>query len=133
MDTISLLSSFLKMVFALAIVLGILVGVMYFVKRFMQQAGPATDNQALINIISTKYLGPKNSIVLVEVLDQIIVVGIAGQQMTALACIDDPLSLAKIKNSSSNSRQIAFPGSKLAKYISLLSINPNKQKDKSGK
>jgi flagellar biogenesis protein FliO len=99
----------------------------------MQHAGPATDNQALINIISSKYLGPKSSIVLVEVLDQIIVVGISGQQMTTLACIDDPLIVGKLKTSHSQSRPIAFPGSKLAKYISLLSIAPNKQKDKSGR
>jgi flagellar protein FliO/FliZ len=130
METFSLLSSFLKMIFALAIVLGLLVGVMYFVKRFMGQAGPATDNKALINIISSKYLGPKSSIVLVEVLDQIIVVGITAQQMTTLSCIDDPLAVAKIKANRSNPPSINFPGSKLAKYMSMLSQAAGKQKDK---
>lgn len=133
MDTISLFSSFMKMVFALAIVLGLLIGVMYFVKKFMHQAGAATDNQELINIISSKYLGPKNSIVLVEVLDQIIVVGISNQQMTTLACIDDPLALAKIKTERTNVKNINFPGSKLAKYISQLSQSAGRQKDKSAK
>jgi flagellar protein FliO/FliZ len=133
MDTISLFSSFLKMIFALAIVLGLLIGAMYFVKRFMQQACPATDNQALINVISSKYLGPKSSIILVEVMDQIIVVGISGQQMTTLACIDDPLAVEKIRINRSNSKTVNFPGSKLAKYISNLSISPNRPKNKSGK
>ena len=130
---ISLISSFLKMIFALAIVLGLLIGVMYFVKIFMQQTGPASDNQALINVISSKYLGPKNRIILVEVLDQLLVVGISNQQMTTLAAIDDPQAIAKIKTSMVNSKIVDFPGSKLAKYMSQLSLSPNKKKDKTGK
>lgn len=130
---ISLVSSFLKMIFALAIVLGLLIGVMYFVKKFMQQTGPASDNSALINVISSRYLGPKNRIVLVEVIDKILVVGISNQQMTTLAVIEDPQSIAKIKTGKANSRIVDFPGSKLAKYMSALSLSPNKKKDKTEK
>jgi flagellar biosynthetic protein FliO len=133
MDTISLVSSFLKMIFALAIVLGLLIGVMYFVRRFMRETTPGKDNQALINIISSKYLGPKSSILLVEVLDQIIVVGISNQQMTTLACIDDPLSLAKIDAGRTKTGIIDFPGSKMAKYISQLGFSALRQRDKTGK
>jgi flagellar biosynthetic protein FliO len=136
METISLLSSFLKMIFALAIVLGLLVGVMYFFKRFMQNTDSAMDDQALINIISTKYLGAKNSIILLDISDKIIVVGISNQQMTTLAHIDDPLAVAKIKinrNNRNNSKAVNFPGSKLAKYMSQLSISPGKLRDKAGK
>ena len=130
---ISLISSFLKMIFALAVVLGLLIGVMYFVKMFMQQTGPVSDNQVLINVISSKYLGPKNRIILIEVLDQLLVVGISNQQMTTLAAIEDPLAIAKIKNTRGNSQIVDFPGSKLAKYMSQLSLSPNKKKDKTGK
>ncbi|NTW06998.1 MAG: flagellar biosynthetic protein FliO [Syntrophaceae bacterium] len=130
---ISLIASFLKMIFALAVVLGLLVGVMYFMKIFMQQTGPACDNQALINVISSKYLGPKNRIILVEVLDQVLVVGICNQQMTTLATIEDHSAIAKIKTHMINSRIVDFPKSKLAKYISQLSLSLNKHKDKAGK
>lgn len=130
---ISLVSSFLKMIFALAIVLGVLIGVMYFVKMFMQQTGSAPDDQALINVISSRYLGPKNRIILVEIIDKIVVVGISNQQMTTLACIDDPLAREKIRNSRMNSKVADFPGSKLAKYMSQLNLSPNRQKDKSAK
>jgi flagellar protein FliO/FliZ len=133
METISLFTSFLKMFFALAIVLGLLIGVMYFVKRFMQRTDTGIDNQDLINVISSKYLGPKSSIILVEVLNQIIVVGITNQQMTTLACIDDPLTVTKIKTNRNNSKTVNFSESKLAKYISQLNISLNKQKDKAGK
>lgn len=131
---ISLVSSFLKMIFALAIVLGLLIGVMYFVKRFMQQTGPVSDNnQPLINVISSRYLGPKSRIIVVEVIDKILVVGISNQQMTTLAAIDDPLAIAKIRISKSNSKIVDFSGSKLAQYMSLLSPSPNKKKDKTEK
>lgn len=130
---ISLISSFLKMIFALAVVLGLLIGVMYFIKIFMQQTGPVSDNQALINVISSRYLGPKNRIILVEVLDQLLVVGISNQQMTTLAAIEDPQTIAKIKTSKVNPKIVDFPGSKLAKYMSQFSLSLNNKKDKTGK
>ncbi len=129
---ISLIASFLKMIFALAVVLGLLIGVMYFVKVFMQQTSPVSDGQ-LINIISSKYLGPKNRIILVEVLGQILVVGISNQQMTTLASIDDPQAVMKIKAGMVNPKIVDFPGSKLAKYMSQLNLSLNKTKDKTGK
>lgn len=129
MDNVSLFSSFIKMIFALAIVLGLLIGVMYFVKKFMQRTAPSAENQNLINIISSRYLGPKSSIILVEVLDQIIVVGISHQQMTTLANIDDPLTVAKIKTTRSNSRNINNQTGIISRYISSLNFPSKKQKE----
>ncbi len=130
---ISLIASFLKMIFALAVVLGLLIGAMYFVRMFMQQTGPVSDNQALIKVISSKYLGPKNRIILIEVLEQVLVVGISNQQMTTLAQIDDPLAVAKIKTGINNPPIADYPGSKLAKYVAQLSLASIKQKGKAGK
>ena len=121
------------MIFALAIVLGLLIGVMYFVKVFMQKTTPSADNQSLINILSSKYLGPKSSILLVEVMEQVIVVGVSGQQMTPLAQINDPLAVAKIKSQRSHSSPGPFPGDKIARLLSLANISTGKKKDKSSK
>ncbi len=133
MDTSSLVFNFIKMIGALAIVLGLLFGVMYFVKRFMQQVAPTADNHALINIISSRYLGPKSSIILVEVMDRLIVVGISNQQMTTLACIDDPLAIAKIKAKRANSPGMNSPVNKISQYLSSLNLSSGRQKDKSSK
>lgn len=130
---ISLWSSFLKMIFALAIVLGLLVGVMYFMKNFMQRTAPSSENTNLINILSSRYLGPKSSIILVEVMEQVIVVGISGQQMTPLARIDDPLSIAKIKSQRTYSPTSPFPGDKIAKLLSLVNLSAGGKTDKSTK
>ena len=133
MESISLWSSFLKMIFALAIVLGLLIGVMYFIKNFMQRTAPSSDNTALINILSSRYLGPKSSIILVEVMEQVIVVGISGQQMTPLARIDDPLSIAKIKAQRMNPPTSPFSGDKIAKLLSLANLSGGRKTDKSSK
>jgi flagellar biosynthetic protein FliO len=133
MENISLVSSFLKMIFALAIVLGLLVGVMYFIKMFMQKTAPAADNQSLINILSSKYMGPKSSIILVEVMEQVIVVGVSGQQMTPLARIDDPLAIARMKSQRSQSPSGVFSGDKIARLLSLANISTGRKSDKSAK
>jgi flagellar protein FliO/FliZ len=133
MENISLVSSFLKMIFALAIVLGLLIGVMYFIKNFMQRSAPSSDHQALINILSSRYLGPKSSIILVEVMGQVIVVGISGQQMTPLARIDDPVSIAEIKSQQSTPKVSPFPGDKIARILSLANLSPGRKMDKSAK
>lgn len=133
MENISLWSSFLKMIFALAIVLGLLIGVMYFIKNFMLRAAPSADNQALINILSSRYLGPKSSIILVEVMEQVIVVGISGQQMTPLARIDDPISVAKMKSQRSQPPASPFSGDKIAKLLSLANFPSGGKTGKSSK
>ncbi len=130
---ISLWSSFLKMIFALAIVLGLLIGVMYFMKNFMQRQPSSASSQTMINILSSRYLGPKSSIILVEVADQIIVVGISGQQMTPLARIDDPVSVARMKAQQTTEHVSAFTGEKIAKLLSWSNLSKDGKTRKSGK
>ncbi len=129
MENISLLGSFLKMIFALAVVLGLLIGVMYFIKIFMQRTASPGRSDALINIVSSRYLGPKTSIILVEVLDRLIVVGLSAQQMTTLAEIDDPLSVARIKASSDGSSGEPVSEGMIAKYLSLINLSPPRKTD----
>lgn len=133
MENISMVSAFLKMIFALAIVLGLLIGVMYFIKNFMQRTGPSADNHSIINILSSKYLGPKSSIILVEVMEQVIVVGISGQQMTPLARIDDPVAVARIKSQGNSPQAGRFTGDKIAKLLSLANFPGIKKTDKTTK
>lgn len=133
MENISLVGAFLKMIFALAIVLGLLIGVMYFIKLFMQRTAPAADHQALIHVLSSMYLGPKSSILLVEVMEQVIVVGVSGQQMTPLAHISDPLTVAKMKSQRDHLPPSPFSGDKIARLLSLANISVGKKKGKSSK
>jgi flagellar biosynthetic protein FliO len=90
-------SSLVTMVSALAVVLGIMIAAVYFLKKFIKGGGTGIDDGKFIKIISTRYIGPKCSIMLMDVLSNIIVVGIANNQITMLTTISDPKSLEHLK------------------------------------
>ena len=97
METPTLLPSFLKMIFALSIVLGIMIAAAYFFRKFLGRSVATSDESAMINVVATRYLGPKSSIMLVDVLGELIVLGISNNQMSVLTTISDPGARQKIK------------------------------------
>ena len=97
MEAAAFWPSFIKMLIALALVLGLLVGAMYFLGRLVQRTSAGTTENGVINIIAARYLGPKSSIMVVEVLDKYMVIGLAGNQLTRLGSISDPEARAKLK------------------------------------
>lgn len=97
MDSISFFWSFFKMLAALAFVIALMIIAMYFMKKYFFQSLPDVNGSALINIISTRHLSPKNSIMLVEVLGQVILLGVSNQQLSMLSTITDPDAMEKIK------------------------------------
>ena len=90
MDSISFFWSFVKMLASLAIVIGLMVGALLLVKRYFYKAPAVADGTAIIRVVASHYLGPKNSLVLVDVLGQIVLLGVSGQQIANLAAITDP-------------------------------------------
>jgi flagellar biosynthetic protein FliO len=93
-----ILPSFFKMFFALAIVLGLMVGAAYFFKRFLPRASCGLNDNSLINIISSRYLGPKSSIMLVEILGKVIVIGMSANQISHLATISETEALDRLSH-----------------------------------
>jgi flagellar protein FliO/FliZ len=93
----AILPSFLKMLFALAIVLGLMVGSVYFFRRYLPRSSGGLNDHSLINIMASRYLGPKSSIMLVEILGKVIVIGISPNQMSHLETISDVDALDKLK------------------------------------
>ena len=98
MGTVDFFSSLVKMISALAVVLGIMIAAMYFVKKFMKGTASGIDDGKFIKIISTRYIGPKCSIMLIDVLSSIIVISMANNQITMLTTISDPKSLERLKD-----------------------------------
>jgi flagellar protein FliO/FliZ len=109
MEPAGFLSSFLKMIFALSIVLGIMVAAAYFFRRFLRQPLVGGDDGSLIQVVATKYLGPKNSIMLVDVLGELIVVGVSNNQMSVITTIVDPDARERMKKSPLTSQQASMP------------------------
>jgi flagellar protein FliO/FliZ len=98
MEAPSFLPSLLKMIFALSVVLGIMIAAAYFFRKFLSQPVISGDDSALIHVVSTRYLGPKSSIMLVDVLGELIVIGISNSQMSVLTTISDPQARARLQN-----------------------------------
>lgn len=96
MNELSFFPALLKMFFALAIVIGLLVAAMYVLRRYLSQSPSGSRDGSLIQIVATRYLGPKCSILMVEVLGKVVVLGLTGGQMTVLTTIDDDRALEKM-------------------------------------
>ncbi len=98
MSSVEFLPSFLKIFSALAVVVGLILLSMYVIRVVMKKTGGKYSNRDFIKILATKYLGTKSSIVLVDVLGSIMVIGLSQQQISILAKIDDAQSLERLKD-----------------------------------
>ena len=98
MSTIDFLASLLKMISALAVVLGVMLAGLWAIRKFMHKTGAKADEGRMIRVLSTRYLGPKSSILLLDVLGSVIVVGVSGSRMTLLTTITDEDALERLRS-----------------------------------
>lgn len=83
-----LISTSLRMLAALAIVMAALIILFYFVKRrFSADNGRSKGN--LIRVIANTYIGVKKNISLVEIPGAILVVGVTNDRISLLSKIED--------------------------------------------
>ncbi len=132
MDTIAFFPALFKMLSALAIVLGILVGGAFYVKRFFLQTASDSGDGTAINVLATRYLGPKSSIMLIDVLGQVVVVGVSNNQMSFITTISDPDAREKIKGLGGKGREFPTLLESLTKYGQKLSSRKPAGKDGQG-
>jgi flagellar protein FliO/FliZ len=90
------LSSAWQMLTALAVVLGGLFVVFYFLKRFMRRDIGGSGNP-LIRVVANQYIGVKKNIALVEVPGTVLVVGISNDRISLLTKIEEQEVLNSIK------------------------------------
>ncbi len=72
----------------LLIVLGILVAVLWLIKRYFGQQG-GMGQPGVIQLLASMYVAPKERIALIDVLGEKILIGITPQQISFLARIQD--------------------------------------------
>ena len=93
--TPDMLATALKMLAALALVLGGLGIFFYFTKRVMRKDIGASGGQ-MIRVLANQYIGLKKNISLVQIPGAILVVGIAGDSICLLTKIEDKTILDQI-------------------------------------
>ena len=91
------LSSTLQMLTALAVVLGGLFVVFYFLKRYLRRDVVGAGNP-LIRVIANQYIGVKKNIALVEVPGTVLVLGITNDRISLLTKIEEQGVLDSIKS-----------------------------------
>jgi flagellar biosynthetic protein FliO len=104
MGTFDFLASLLKMISALAVVLGVMLAGLWAVRKFMKKTGAGVDDERKIRVLSTRYLGPKSSIMLLDVLGSVIVIGVTGSQISMLTTITDEESLERLRSTRAGER-----------------------------
>lgn len=88
---VDLTTTTLKMVLALAGMLGVLGGIAYGVRRYLHDQSPVGKRSALLRVLARVPLTPKASVALVEVPGKIVVIGITGTSLTALGEVVTPV------------------------------------------
>jgi flagellar biosynthetic protein FliO len=116
------------MISALAVVVGIMIAAMYCIKKYMKGAGTGLDDGRFIKVLSTRYIGPKCSIMLVDILDNVIAVGLANNQITMLTTISDQKSLERLNDFEREKKNPISLFNNLALYRSKLSALDKKRK-----
>jgi flagellar protein FliO/FliZ len=117
------------MLAALAIVIAMMIGAMYLMKKYFYQSPVVAAGSAMISVISTCHLGPKNSILLVEVLGQVMLLGVSNNQMSILTAINDPGAIEKLKNNRLN--EGSYPSfDPFTRYKSLFRNLSRRSKDR---
>jgi flagellar protein FliO/FliZ len=92
---------------ALLLVLGILMGSFYLLRRLLKRDAGGSGRK-FIRLIDRSYIGVKKSVTLVEVPGKILVLGVTSDRISLLTRIEDPDSVEQIKESSASGTPMSF-------------------------
>jgi flagellar protein FliO/FliZ len=109
------------MIFSLALVRGLMIGALYLTRKILHATTPAMDRGSLIRILASRYMGPKSSILVVDIAGEIIAVGISNSQITMLTKISDREALDTLRNLKIHEEPPSFPGTRqFARYKKII-------------
>jgi flagellar protein FliO/FliZ len=91
-----LIPSALKMIAALAAVLGGLFVLVHFARRYLQRTGGPAKAR-LVRVVASQPIGVKKAVTLVEVPGCVLVLGVSGDRIQMLTRLDDPQALEQVR------------------------------------
>jgi flagellar protein FliO/FliZ len=86
----------LKLLFFLAIVIGLIFLAVWIIKKMAPQLNRGGQTSA-IKILSSNWLGPKKALFLVEVIDRIILIGVTDNSINTLSEFTSPEEIALVR------------------------------------
>lgn len=86
--TPDMLTAGLKMIASLGVVLAMILGLLYGIRKITRQRMGSTSGKR-INVLESHYMGVKKTISLVSVPGKVLVVGISGDRINLLDTLDE--------------------------------------------
>ncbi|MCD4741294.1 MAG: flagellar biosynthetic protein FliO [Desulfobacteraceae bacterium] len=100
--------AFARTFFMLFVVLVILVLFFYCIRRFSNRGG--NGDNGFISVLAVHYISPKEKILLLDVLNEKILVGVTPQKISQLATIDNDIGLIQKKENKNMKFADFLPG-----------------------
>jgi flagellar protein FliO/FliZ len=94
--------SFIRMIAALAVVLGLMIIVAFLARRFLSGRLLPGPEVPLIRVVSTACLGPRKTISLVDVAGELFVIGATSTDLVGLVRITDQERVRRAVSSTSS-------------------------------
>ena len=117
---VDFVSSVIKMIASLALVLAGILASYWVVKRFILKSGGGFGGRNLIQTLATGYLGQKKNITLVEVAGEVLVLGITNNNISLLSKIQDKEKIEEIHSTHGFKRNSPSFESQLKKVSSKM-------------
>lgn len=87
-DSYSFLASFLQMLAALGLVVGLILLVYYAATRLLRKLPVLSQGNRNIRIVEVRSMGPRKALVLVEVAGEYLLLASSGEQLTYIKSVD---------------------------------------------
>ena len=91
---LDLVSTGLRTMAMLLIVLGLMVFILYFMKKWLSPKG-RSKGELFINVLSSLYLSPKERLEVIEILGEIIVLGVTPGNINFITKLNDLNEIGK--------------------------------------
>ena len=88
--------SVLKVFFLLFVVIALVIIALWVLKKISPQIHKGAAS-GLIKVLSTSYIGPKRALLLIEVLDRVLLVGVTESEIDLITEFTDPEEVARIR------------------------------------
>ncbi len=99
-ETVSLAATLFKTIGALALVIGIMLVLVYLVRKFGLGGQPLKQG-SLINVVDSRLLAPKKQVTVIEVAGEYMLLGISEQQINLISKLEESEALKQAINSGS--------------------------------
>ncbi len=116
MNSVELLPAVIKLVSALAVVIGIMVISLSMAKKVLRRTEGRREGADVIKILSVRYVGPKTSIMVLDIAGKVLVVGLSPHNCSLLTTIDEQQSIDRLRPAHETALKASSFAQQLAVY-----------------